>query len=93
VVLRKDAMCTNRRKNVVTLTLIRAAKVVEIEAKTGLKCYRFIPEERKKLAVTMLHRAARNIENANGINVRTVQCVRRLWLVSTGRVDRSSNAL
>ena len=49
--------------------------------------YRFIPEEQKKLVITMLDRGQTpaNIENATGISARTVQCVRRLWL-STGRV-------
>jgi hypothetical protein len=49
--------------------------------------YRFIPEEQKKLVITMLDRGQTpaDVENATGINVRTVQRVRRLWL-STGRV-------
>ena len=49
--------------------------------------YRFIPEEQKKLVITMLDRGQTpaDIENATGISARTVQRVRRLWL-STGRV-------
>ena len=49
--------------------------------------YRFIPEEQKKLVITMLDRGQipADIENATGIGARTVQRVRRLWL-SIGRV-------
>ena len=49
--------------------------------------YRFIPEEQKKLVITMLGRGqtSANIENATGISVRTVNHLRRLWL-SKGQV-------
>ena len=49
--------------------------------------YRFIPEEQKKLIITMLDRGQTpaNIKNATGISAHTVQRVRRLWL-STGQV-------
>jgi len=49
--------------------------------------YRFIPEDQKKLVITMLDRGQTpaDVELATGISVRTVQRVRRLWL-STGWV-------
>ncbi|KAF8803173.1 hypothetical protein BYT27DRAFT_7186882, partial [Phlegmacium glaucopus] len=49
--------------------------------------YRFIPEEQKKLVITMLDRGLTpaDVENATGIKVRTVQHVQRLWL-SMGQV-------
>jgi hypothetical protein len=39
--------------------------------------YRFIPEEQKKLVITMLDRGQTpaDVENVTGINVRTVQHV------------------
>jgi hypothetical protein len=51
--------------------------------------YRFIPEQQKSLIITMLDRGQTPVavENATGINVRTIQQVRKLWL-STGRVTK-----
>ena len=52
--------------------------------------YGFIPEEHKKLVITMLDRGQTpaDVENATRINVRTVQRVRRLWLSTRQVVKR-----